>query len=88
VTLRSRLSRLERHWPRTDPEELWHPTLDERATLLSKVLGRLGRADPFPALQGRSYLDAFKPWYKAGGIYPPGMVEVAEENPPVIGLFS
>jgi hypothetical protein len=80
--------RLERHWPRTDPEYLWYPTPEERATLLRKVLGRIGRADPFPALQGRSYWDAFTPWYKAGGNYPPGMADVVNEEPSGIGRYS
>jgi hypothetical protein len=88
VTLRSRLSRLKRHWPRTDPEDLWYPTPDERATLLRKVFGRLGRPDPFPALEGGRYVDAFMPWFKSGGFYPPGMAEVVEEEPSGIGLFS
>jgi hypothetical protein len=88
MTLRSRLSRLERHWPRVDESDLWYPTPDERAALLRKVLGRLGRPDPFPTLQCQGYLDAFTPWFKAGGIYPPGMADLTEGEPSGVGRLS
>jgi hypothetical protein len=88
VSIRSRMRRLERHWPRTDPANLWYPTLDERATLIRKVLGRLGRPDPFPTLQCQGYLDAFTPWFKAGGIYPPEIADLTEGEPSGVGLLS
>jgi hypothetical protein len=88
VNIRSRVNRLERHWPRTDPANLWYPTPDERAALLRKVLGRLGWPDPFPALQGEGYLGAFMPWFHAGAIYSPELAGVVEDEPSDIGLFS
>ena len=88
MSVRNRVSRLERHWPRTDPANLWYPTPGERASLIRAVLGRLGRPDPFPALQGRGYLDAFTPWFHAGGIYPPGMADVTEGQPSGVGPLS
>jgi hypothetical protein len=78
VSIRSRLSRLESRWPRTDPADLWYPTPDESAALIRAVFGRLGRPDPFPALQGQSYLGAFMPWFHAGAIYPPGLADLVE----------
>jgi hypothetical protein len=65
--MRNHVSRLERRWPRTDPANLWYSTPDERAALIRKALGRLGRPDAFPALQGEDYLGAFSPWFHAGG---------------------
>ena len=70
--------------PRTDPENLWYPTPDERASLLRAVLGRLRRSDPFPALQGQGYLDAFSPWFRGGGLCE---AHRAEEESCSIGSF-
>jgi hypothetical protein len=87
LSFRSRINRLERRVPHTDPANTWKATPEDRAALVRAVFRRLHRRDPFPSLEGTCYLGAFFPWFRAGGHYSPSMVDSVEEETLALGFL-
>jgi hypothetical protein len=87
LSFRSRINRLERRVPHTDPANTWNATPEDRAALVRAVFRRLHRPDPFPPLEGTGYLDTFFPWFRAGGHYLPSIADAVDEEPSGIGFL-